>query len=69
METPEESGAGYPEEQPSEVADEPSERTPQREGGRPDTSAAPHADEGTATGNPHDAGSTDPDAERGDPPG
>jgi hypothetical protein len=61
MERPEESGAGYPEEQPAEVTDQPQERSedkPQREGGRaerkhPDTG---NEDEGTATGNPNAAG-------------
>lgn len=62
MERPEESGVGYPEEQPSEVVDDPqppSEEKPQRKGGRsdrrdPDSGAG---DDGTATGNPHAAGS------------
>ena len=57
MERPEESGVGYPEEQPSEVVDDPqppSEEKPQRKGSRsdrrhPDAGAG---DDGTATGNP-----------------
>jgi hypothetical protein len=57
----EESGAGYPEEQPSEVGD--GEDTPQREGGRAGrrTSGAENEDEGTATGNPHNAGADEGD--------
>jgi hypothetical protein len=61
MEHPEESGSGYPEEQPAEVADEPqpaAEDKPQRRGGasagQPPGSA--NEDEGTATGNPNAAG-------------
>ena len=62
MERPEESGVGYPEEQPSEVVDDPqppSEEKPQRKGARsdrrdPDSGAG---DDGTATGDPHAAGS------------
>jgi hypothetical protein len=53
---PEESGAGYPEEQPPEVAD--GEDTPQREGARADRQSpgSENEDEGTATGNPNNAG-------------
>jgi hypothetical protein len=57
MEHPEESGSGYPEEQPAEVVDQPT-GTPQRKGGESD-GAAPgteNEDEGTATGNPKNAG-------------
>jgi hypothetical protein len=61
METPQESGAGYPEEQPADVADSERGDPRRREGDRPHD----EADDGTATGNPRDAGST----ERGDPPG
>ena len=55
--TPAESGSGYPEEQPSEVAD--GDETPQREGaeaGGGQTSGSENEDEGTATGNPNNAG-------------
>jgi hypothetical protein len=57
MERPEESGSGYPEEQPSEVSDE-SSGTPQREGGQAGrrSSGPENEDEGTATGNPNNAG-------------
>ena len=58
MEHPEESGVGYPEEQPAEVADDPqpaSEDKPQRKGGRPETGGGAD-DHGTATGNPDAAG-------------
>jgi hypothetical protein len=58
METPLKSGAGYPEEQPAEVADDPRDDSPERAEEPPDD-----ADDGTATGNPRDAGST----ERGGP--
>jgi len=56
METPDESGEGYPEEQPDEVAGD--EGTKQREGGRDkDAEAnAPDNEDGTATGNPRSAG-------------
>ena len=60
METPQESGAGYPEEQPAEVASDPQDEAPQRKGGQADSSGAPTADDGTATGNPNDAGSDEP---------
>jgi hypothetical protein len=62
MEHPEESGVGYPEEQPSGVADDPqppSDDKPQRKGGAAGRkhSGSDNEDEGTATGNPHAAGS------------
>jgi len=62
MESPEESGRGYPEEQPGEVTDDPqpaSEDKPQRQGGEADRGSAGsrNEDEGTATGNPNAAGS------------
>jgi hypothetical protein len=62
MERPEESGAGYPEEQPGEVARDaqPSgEDRPQREGGRAgrEHPGTGNEDEGTATGNRRAAGS------------
>ena len=62
MEHPEESGVGYPEEQPAEVVDDPqppSEEKPQRKGGRADRDQTEpgRRDEGTATGNPRAAGS------------
>ncbi len=69
METPQESGAGYPEEQPAEVASDPQEKSPPREGGKADTSGAPVANDGTATGNPKDAGSDEPPAQKGAPGG
>jgi hypothetical protein len=59
MERPEESGVGYPEEQPAEVVDDPqppSEEKPQRKGGRADQRQPGAGDDGTATGNPHAAG-------------
>jgi hypothetical protein len=58
QERPEESDIGYPEEQPSEVSDRPQKRAedkPQREGGQ-SGSAEPPPDDGTATGNPRNAG-------------
>jgi hypothetical protein len=57
MERPEESGSGYPEEQPSEVSDQPPD-TPQREGGQAGrrSPGSENEDEGTATGNPDNAG-------------
>ena len=61
MERPEESGSGYPEEQPAEVTDQPqppSDDKPQRQGGE-SAGRAPgleNEDEGTATGNPNNAG-------------
>jgi hypothetical protein len=62
MERPAETGTGYPEEQPAEVTDQPqppSEEKPQREGGRAgrERGGPENEDEGTATGNPHAAGS------------
>jgi hypothetical protein len=61
-ERPQEGRSGYPEEQPAGVADEPqepSEEKPQRKGGRAERkyAATQNQDEGTATGNPHAAGS------------
>jgi hypothetical protein len=61
MERPEESGVGYPEEQPAEVVDDPpppSEEKPQRKGGRAqrEHSGTGTDDHGTATGNPKAAG-------------
>jgi hypothetical protein len=62
-ERPQEGRSGYPEEQPAGVADEsqepqePSEEKPQRKGGRAEYAATHDEDEGTATGNPHAAGS------------
>jgi hypothetical protein len=53
METTE-SGVGYPEEQPSEVDDTPAEGTPQRPKDGP--GRKPDNDDGTATGNPDNAG-------------
>jgi hypothetical protein len=57
MEHPEESGRGYPEEQPAEVTDDPqppAEDKPQRSAGTSD--AGEDNDDGTATGNPRSAG-------------
>jgi hypothetical protein len=57
MERPDESGGGYPEEQPEEVADKPRERdeaTPDESDRR--TPGSENEDEGTATGNPDAAG-------------
>ena len=56
METPNESGGGYPEEQPDDVAGD--EGTKQREGGRDKAgeAGAPGNEDGTATGNPRSAG-------------
>jgi hypothetical protein len=59
---PQEGRSGYPEEEPPGVADEPQERSedkPQRQAGRPERkhSGTGNEDEGTATGNPHAAGS------------
>jgi hypothetical protein len=61
MEHPEESGRGYPEEQPSQVTDDPQppgEDKPQRQGGESGGASpgAANEDEGTATGNPRNAG-------------
>jgi hypothetical protein len=51
METPEESGAGYPEEQPSEVDDTPA-RDPEQDPSGGEGDDAPDNEDGTATGNP-----------------
>ena len=51
METPEESGAGYPEEQPSEV-DDTRERDPEQDPSGGEGDDAPDNEDGTATGNP-----------------
>lgn len=51
METPEESGAGYPEEQPSEV-DDTKQRDPEQDPSGGDEKRAPDNEDGTATGNP-----------------
>jgi hypothetical protein len=59
MERPEESDIGYPEEQPSEVSDQPqppAEDKPQREGGQAEHGDTEPRDDGTATGNPDAAG-------------
>ena len=55
METPEESGAGYPEEQPAEVDDTPEHDSEQDPSGGGDE-RAPDNEDGTATGNPNAAG-------------
>ncbi len=65
MESPQESGAGYPEEQPAEVASDPQGESPVREGGKADTSGAPTANDGTATGDSKSAGSDEPPDEEG----
>jgi hypothetical protein len=56
METPDQSGAGYPEEQPAEVTQGGGTmpEAPQEEGADPERDAdqAPSNDDGTATGNP-----------------
>ncbi|HEX4690069.1 MAG TPA: hypothetical protein VH276_05220 [Solirubrobacteraceae bacterium] len=59
---PQEGRSGYPEEGPPGVADdaqEPSEDKPQRQAGKAERkhSGTGNEDEGTATGNPHAAGS------------
>ncbi len=54
METPEESGAGYPEEQPSEVDDTPSRRDPEADPSGGDADRAPDNEDGTATGSEDD---------------
>src|SRR3954452_2536110 len=56
VETPDESGEGYPEEQPDDVAGD--EGTKQREGGRDHEgeAGAPDNEDGTATGTPRSAG-------------
>jgi hypothetical protein len=56
METPEESGAGYPEEQPSEVDDTPGRRDPEHDPSGGDEERAPDNEDGTATGNTNAAG-------------
>ncbi len=56
METPEESGAGYPEEQPGDVDDTPGQRDPEQDPSGGDEERAPDNDDGTATGNPNAAG-------------
>jgi hypothetical protein len=61
-ERPQEGQSGYPEEEPAGVADEPQERPedkPPRDGGQADRKypGTANEDEGTATGNPHAAGS------------
>jgi hypothetical protein len=61
MERTEESDVGYPEEQPSEVSDQPqppAEDKPQREGGQAgrEHAGTGNEDEGTATGNRNAAG-------------
>jgi hypothetical protein len=61
MERPEESGRGYPEEQPGEVVDDPQPASgdkPQQQGGQSEGGApgTGNEDEGTATGNPNAAG-------------
>jgi hypothetical protein len=62
--TPEESGSGYPEEQPSEVAGD-GDETPQRESGgeagSKHSQGSGNEDEGTATGNPNNAGADEGD--------
>jgi hypothetical protein len=64
MEHPEESDVGYPEEQPSEVAEDaqtPGTDSPQRKGGEAGRKhpRTENEDEGTATGNPNAAGAHD----------
>ena len=49
METPEESGAGYPEEQPSEV-DDTASRDPEKDPSGGEAEKAPDNEDGTATG-------------------
>jgi hypothetical protein len=56
METPEESGAGYPEEQPAGVDDTPG-RDPEQDPSGGGDERAPDNEDGTATGNPDAAGS------------
>jgi hypothetical protein len=58
METPEESGAGYPEEQPSEMDDTPGQRDPEQDPSGGDEKRAPDNEDGTATGNPNAAGAS-----------
>jgi hypothetical protein len=56
METPDESGAGYPEEQPEEVADDSGRRDPEHDPSGGEGDSAPDNEDGTATGNPDAAG-------------
>ena len=59
METPRESGAGYPEEQPDEVAPDGGEDTPQENrerDGQGGDDATESGGDGKATGNPRSAG-------------
>ena len=56
METPEESGAGYPEEQPDDVAGGTGGRDPEADPSGGDEDRAPDNEDGTATGNPDAAG-------------
>ena len=56
MKSPDESGAGYPEEQPSEVAGGTGSRDPEEDPSGGEQDRAPDNDEGTATGNPDAAG-------------
>ena len=56
METPDESGAGYPEEQPAEVADDTGQRDPEQDPSGGEQERAPDNEDGTATGNPDAAG-------------
>jgi hypothetical protein len=51
METPEQSGTGYPEEAPEEVADDQGVKQDRSDGGG--RSDEPDADPGKATGNPN----------------
>ena len=55
METPDESGAGYPEEQPEQVSDE-KQRDPEQDPSGGADERAPDNEDGTATGNPRSAG-------------
>src|SRR3954454_25320794 len=64
METPEESGAGYPEEQPSEMDDTPGRRDPEQDPSGGDEERAPDNEDGTATGNPNAAGASEAGAIR-----
>ena len=52
---PEESGAGYPEEQPDEV-DDTAQRDPEQDPSGGEEERAPDNEDGTATGNPDAAG-------------
>ena len=51
-ERPDESGAGYPEEQPEEVADDTGRRDPEQDPSGGESERAPDNEDGTATGNP-----------------